>query len=635
MAKIHLARLSGPEGFEKKVVIKRAHRDIGDPAIAERMFVEEAKIAARIDHDGVAQVLDLGRDADGRLFIAMEHVDGPDLAHLTAAAERRALRLPIAFSLHVAAEVLDALAFVHDLLDDEGRPLGVVHRDATPSNVIISHHGKVKLCDFGVAHYLGKSQTTLAGQLKGKPAYMPPEQLNGQDLDRRSDLYTVGVWLWECLAQERLFAGRDPVALLLEVFEGRRRPPSSRMSDVPPSLDASVLKALAQRRDDRFADARAFRDELRRIMHNEHLTMNREDVARVVSAILGRSPPPAEITGRHKTPAERAHRFLVTDEEAPTPIASFEPPMTPHAAASEASIWLRSGSREEKVLVAWDAAFDALQEAASEEARVEVSADRVRWMRLEEFATLVGLDLVSESASGPSNLTVVGSSTERSVLATFSVLQRDRASGVFVAVHGSLWYEIHLADGRPVHVSTNVARAQKPALYAEAGIIEAKDIVPLFRTALRERRPLESLIADARGRRLDATALWSNRLIELLRWADVDYTFSVGRAPKMGSPPIARSIFSGLARAIDRGFSEKELADRLSHRTWSPLSCSWRFGEGIAEMELSPEDRTIAERLRVGAPIGEWLEARAADAKRILVLAYLLLESDLLLEDPS
>lgn len=296
MAEIFRARLKGPSGFEKSVVIKRILPSLANDSMIVRMFVEEARIAAAADHENIAQVFELGQSEDGQFFLVMEHLRGVDLAALLEAAAKRHLRLPPWFSVHVVVEVLEALAFVHALTDENGRPRHVIHRDVTPSNIFVSRQGRVKLSDFGIADFEGKAPTTRAGQIKGKLAYLSPEQLQNQSLDQRSDIFTVGVMLWECLTQQRLFGGLSELQAMLAICEGPRQKPSSIMPQVSPLLDTIALKALEPKREQRFASARAFQAELLRALAEHPQQVRPEDVRLVVEAILGkRAPEP--ITG--------------------------------------------------------------------------------------------------------------------------------------------------------------------------------------------------------------------------------------------------------------------------------------------------------------------------------------------------
>jgi serine/threonine protein kinase len=181
MAELYKARVVGAHGFQKPVVIKKILPHLAADASFVAMFIDEAKITARLDHPKIAQVLELGT-IDEQLYIAMEFIDGPDVLALLRACAQRKQVLPAPIAVHIAHEVLDALDYAHRARDDDGSPLGIVHRDISPSNVLISRRGDVKLADFGIAHAVERQQKTQAGTLKGKYGYMSPEQVLGGDL---------------------------------------------------------------------------------------------------------------------------------------------------------------------------------------------------------------------------------------------------------------------------------------------------------------------------------------------------------------------------------------------------------------------------------------------------------------------
>ena len=217
MADIYLARASTGVGVARRVVVKQILPELGRDARFSSMLIEEAKLVAGLQHANVVQVLDLGREAD-RLFIAMEYVEGFDLNQLLRRLSKRRVGLPPQFGLFIVREVLAALDYAHRATDPQGQDLGIVHRDASPSNVLISFEGEVKLCDFGIAKACAPSDgdTGQVGdaamerpRVVGKAAYMSPEQALGRATDARSDLFTVGILSWEICAGRRLYRGTE------------------------------------------------------------------------------------------------------------------------------------------------------------------------------------------------------------------------------------------------------------------------------------------------------------------------------------------------------------------------------------------------------------------------------------------
>jgi len=249
MAEVFLGSMLGAEGFSRRVAIKRVLPGYSDNPSFARMFVAEAQISSRLQHPNIVSVLDFDRDADGRLFLVMEHVDGRDLDALCASGP-----LPLPVIIFVISEVLRGLGHAHDL--PSGTELrGIVHRDVSPHNVLLSWAGAVKVSDFGIAKARQASEVSASVFIKGKPAYMSPEQANGQPLDGRSDLFAVGVMLWEMLTGRRLFVGEDTRATLAAVLFGQIPRPRSLRSDVPKDLDKVTMKLLERDVPARYATA--------------------------------------------------------------------------------------------------------------------------------------------------------------------------------------------------------------------------------------------------------------------------------------------------------------------------------------------------------------------------------------------
>lgn len=273
MAEIYLARARTMEaGGARLVVVKQILPELSANAKFADALVQEAKLAARLSHANVAQVHDLGREG-GRLFIAMEYVEGLDLNELLRRCARAKVPLPIEFALLVVMEVLRGLDYAHRRADDDGAPLGIVHRDVSPSNVLVSVDGEVKLCDFGIARANDSTDALSPDAIQGKAGYMSPEHARGEALDGRADVFAAGVILWELLSGRRMYkADKQKGESLLAV--ARR----AEILDLPPrglpfeeDLHRIVRTALAVPRDERYASAAAALDELQRYVARARL----------------------------------------------------------------------------------------------------------------------------------------------------------------------------------------------------------------------------------------------------------------------------------------------------------------------------------------------------------------------------
>jgi eukaryotic-like serine/threonine-protein kinase len=264
MAEVFRGRIVGAEGFSRQVAIKRVLPHYSqDPRFAA-MFVDEGRLTARLVHPNVVQVFDFDRDAEGRLFLVMELVDGKDLDALMQSG-----MVPLPALVHVIGEVLQGLSFAHEMTTDDGKPLGIVHRDISPHNVLVSWDGGVKVSDFGIAKAMLASEAVMSGMIKGKPSYMAPEQVTTPDaLDHRADLFACGVMLYEALTGRRVYQGMTNSELLTDVIQvakGWRQlvPPTDLRPDLPADLAAVTMKLLAPDRAHRYASARDALDALR------------------------------------------------------------------------------------------------------------------------------------------------------------------------------------------------------------------------------------------------------------------------------------------------------------------------------------------------------------------------------------
>jgi serine/threonine-protein kinase len=252
MATVYLGRKRGAGGFERLVAIKCCHPHLSrDPAFVA-MFLDEARLAARIHHPNVVATLDVSDD--DALYFVMEYVEGTSLAEWITRLGSLGQRIPPALLLRVIIDGLGGLHAAHELRDHDGKSFQLVHRDMSPQNILIGLDGGTRIADFGIAKAESRATRTRTGQVKGKTGYMPPEQILGEPLDRRADVYAAGVVLWEALCGRRLFDGDSDAATINLVLSGQIPPPSS-LADVSPALDSIVLGALRYRPDDRFPSA--------------------------------------------------------------------------------------------------------------------------------------------------------------------------------------------------------------------------------------------------------------------------------------------------------------------------------------------------------------------------------------------
>ena len=255
MATVYLGRMVTHAGLSRTVAIKRLHPHVaGDPAFAA-MFFDEARLAMRIQHPNVVATFDVA-EVNGEQLLVMDYVHGESLFSLMRRAREREVPIPPPVLASILGGVLTGLHAAHEAKSESGEPLGIVHRDVSPQNVIVGVDGVARVLDFGVAKAVGRMQTTETGQVKGKLAYMAPEQMTAAHVDRRADLFAAAALLWEGLANQRLFDGDGPAQIVSNVLSLEIPPPSGRDDAVSRALDRVALRGLSRHRDERFATAR-------------------------------------------------------------------------------------------------------------------------------------------------------------------------------------------------------------------------------------------------------------------------------------------------------------------------------------------------------------------------------------------
>jgi serine/threonine-protein kinase len=255
MATIHIGRLLGPVGFARTVAIKRLHPPLAKDPEFVAMFLDEARLAARIRHPNVVSTLDVVA-TEGELFVVMEYVPGESLARLLRAVRSNKEIVPVPIAATILVGVLHGLHAAHEARDERGDPLRIVHRDVSPHNILVGTDGDAHVIDFGIAKARGRMQVTRQGQIKGKLSYMPSEQLLGQAIDHRADIFAASIVLWEALTGQRLFQGTDDGEVYAKVLLGKVEAPSVHAKGVTRALDAIVLRGLARDRTQRYGTAR-------------------------------------------------------------------------------------------------------------------------------------------------------------------------------------------------------------------------------------------------------------------------------------------------------------------------------------------------------------------------------------------
>jgi eukaryotic-like serine/threonine-protein kinase len=316
MAEIHLAKTSGVAGFEKYVALKMIHPNFSQDEQFVQMLIDEAKITVQLQHANIAQTFDLGRVGD-QFYLTMEYVDGVDLFSLLRDGAENDFKMPLEVAAHVARCVANGLSYAHRKRNVNGQPLGIVHRDVSPQNVLLSRSGEVKLVDFGIAKASHRARQTEAGVIKGKYYYMSPEQALAEAVDHRSDIFSTGILLHEMITGEMLYMEDDLNLLLQRVRAAEIEPPSSVRKGVPPQLERIVMRALAKRPEDRYQSAADLATELGKFLHVHSPVFTATKVSSYIREVYGdrkRAPSP-QPPSPSRTTAKAGPNGRVTKEQ--------------------------------------------------------------------------------------------------------------------------------------------------------------------------------------------------------------------------------------------------------------------------------------------------------------------------------
>ena len=560
MAEVFVARRAGPHGFVKRFAIKRILPQLAKDSHFVSMFCDEARICAALAHPNIVQVVDFGEE-DGELFMAMEYVEGVSCAKLLRTVASRGGRVPLGASLFIAHEVLRALAYAHTARDDSGRPLGIVHRDVSPGNVLLGRAGEVKLTDFGIVRSEFVDRRTNPGELKGKIGYMSPEQALGHELDPRSDLFAVGIILAEMLLARPLFPGRTELEILSRIHDADLGVLERHAQGLRPDLVRLLRRALAKLPAARIDSADEFANELRQIADRAGVELSDGALAGWL-AELGIMPMQS---GTRLAVRERGHSLPAELRALP----SEQPTEPAHVPSSDERYRLEHtplGARE--LLGAADLAELLATGRIRPEARVLEAGHPARAVR-----ELAGLGhVVAEPAYA---FGFLPGRAQRALLvpqtlaAWLYALVSERATGLVVARDGAREKRIYLRGGAPVLVASTSREELLGRRLVAAGLVRAEQMsvaltdaaeggthlgVTLVERALL--RPLE--LMRALLSQLDA------RVTELGSWTGGELAFAAGERPHHEAAPPARTPGAWVTRMVRERVTARSIERALA-----------------------------------------------------------------------
>lgn len=647
MAEIFRARSVGPDGFEKILVIKRVLPEFANNKSFINLLVAEAKVTSLLNHPNIVQIHELG-DVGGTYYIAMELVDGADLLNLLSRCTRERLRVPVEIALYIVSEVSRGLAHAHAASDRNGRPLNIIHRDVSPSNILISKSGDVKIMDFGVARAdLG---ITAAGPdhdrgvLKGKLGYMSPEQVTGRPIDRRSDIFALGVVLFECLTLKRLFVGQSDVQTLLNIREADVEQRFKRHSYLPKPIRAILAKALAKDPEERFQTATDFQEAILDYLFDSRLKVSSRGVATFLEQIL--QPPAPDhappTSGRDALAGTSdAPRDLPREDSSPTlppaPTEDAPPPLPPPAASAPPA---RSRSlrridlsratfhfRHDDDTVFGPVDFDRVVSLLSERAigpREWVSINGSDWLRAEDVRAIVDIQ-PSLFEIEPTRPLDDGPLNRHRLPALFFRIAQSRLSGKLKLTAGTIQKELYFDKGQLRYAYSNLKVDLFGAFLVAQGLIEPSHVERALERVTNPQQHLGHALVQlgllSPAACADAlTDHLRSRLLEVLSWREGWFEFFEGLIP----PRESEGPVGDLAALAMEGIRQHyHLADlrRLFEGLLDHTLIIGRDTAPIAQrLVLTPDEERVRPALRTNITLGTLLAAAASSEATQLYL---------------
>ncbi|MCA9538003.1 MAG: protein kinase [Myxococcales bacterium] len=579
MAEIWRAKMFGAAGFQKTLVIKKILRHLADNDEFVHMFIDEAKIAVSLQHANVVQIFDLGSVAK-EYFIAMEYVFGKDLLNLLIRCTHLRIRVPHKLAIFIIVETLKGLEAAHNAVDSKGNALHIIHRDVSPSNVLISYDGEVRIGDFGVAKASKREAATRSGTMKGKLGYMSPEQVTGQDIDYRADLFSAGIILYEMLAMNRLFHGKTELETLMMVRDCDIESALMKLpGGVSEPLKDILRTALARDRDQRYQSATEFLDALLDHLFNEKLRVTTQDMGRFMKSVFAKEIE--EEMERQKEIDGLIERMPpITEEEPAQPrreAISYRPA---GASVDEQIVWSPYSQfrvRDRDGAIHGPMNLNTLGERVHREGRSAVhriSVDGSPWVKLDELPGLLEVEPPPEVSTALPDFT--GSFERLSFPRLLYRYAACRATGRMHFESGSRRKEIYWRRGRPEYVTSNLRSELlgeylvQRRLIARPVLDEALGMLNDFRGRLGD--ALLSLNAISAHDLFNALAEQvKTKLLEIFGWTEGSYAFFRGEATTEQIVPLEMSAGALVNEGIQRRLTLDDLKTHFRGREHLPF----------------------------------------------------------------
>lgn len=605
MAEVYVARRRGPHGFEKTVALKRILPELAHDPEFFAMFVDEARVSARLCHPNVVQIFDFGDERD-ELYMAMEYVEGTTVAKLMRAAAVQRAPLAIEVAIRIVLSVLRALDYVHNACDELGVPLGLVHRDVSPGNLLISRGGEVKLTDFGIMRATELERRTNAGQVKGKLGYMSPEQVTGQEIDARSDLFTAGIVLGELLTLTPLFGSGNEVRVLERIRDGDISAFERAATGVPDELRRIVFRALAPTPSDRYASAATFAEALEEFVRRRRLHLTPAALSRAARSLgLFGTPPGAE--------AAASPRRLSTMP--PPPVSDpFDTPVSRYEVVTS------DGPGEELTfaLLVERLVTGGLSRAAHVSRDGGPARELLAYRELARFLSSPALQWGQPPDPHAAPL------SRRALPGLLYRLSATRETGLLLAVRPEGSKKIYLVDGVPEFVaSTTPSELLGAHLVAQGAVLRveverALELLPRYGGRLGDAlvgtgvlRPFE--LYRAIFEQVDA------RLLELFAWTSGTLSFRHGVRSHEETVPLAFHLPDLVARGVRAHYTFDEYYGYLRALT-GPVRRASASSIAMEGLRLTAAEEEVLRKIRGPVTLDELVGRDPATAMRAVFL---------------
>ncbi|HXJ19669.1 MAG TPA: protein kinase [Polyangia bacterium] len=631
MAEVFRAKISSSHGFEKILVVKRILPHLAaDPSFVA-MFIDEAKLTAQLTHPKIVQILDFG-EVNGQYFTALEFVDGFDALGLLRTAAQKRVRVPPSLAVFIVQEILEALDYAHHARDMEGKPMLIVHRDISPSNIFISKRGDVKLGDFGIAHAVRRDSKTQAGTLKGKYGYMSPEQVVGRPIDARSDLFAVGVVLAELLTGRRLFSAAADLDVLLKVRDVRLDRLDKYGGDIPTALDGIVRRALKKDPGERAQSASEMREQLADYLYAAGERIRPAELRAFTAKLLGADPDTAAEMLRASRPADKPP----APEEGEQPSTSEPIPTVPASPLLPGAPWatprgaLATSPAEEP----WPEGEDAERSSARRFTPISRPGEAASSLTRRRPRTHADIGrFVSAAPPRPPD-----SAGDLSVITPMRLLA-DRATasetGLLHFDRDGLQKEIFVVAGAPESVASGDGGERFGEYLLARDILTPQDLdLALGMLPHYDGKLGDTLVALGMLRPLDVFRLLSeqvrDRVIDVFAWTEGTFAFYRGVTNRQESFPLGLDTFEIMGAGV------VSLPPDLLEARFAPLgdlrptaTAPRRFDPDA--FEIGPTPGAVLAMLDGERTLSGWRATFSDPEERLTFLRtlYLLLETDL------